>query len=82
MILTAEISKYPFKEDYIPPIQDYIDSLQACDGIKVQSGPTSTIICGEMDRVMAVLQKTMLESYNRYGKSVYVTKLIPGLEAL
>ena len=82
MKLTVEISKYPLKDDYIPPIKDYIESLTGIAGIKIESGPTSTIVCGEMDQVMSALQETMLISHEKYGKSVYIVKLIPGLEAL
>jgi hypothetical protein len=35
MQLSVEISKYPLADDYIPAIKDFIDRLQAIEGLSV-----------------------------------------------
>jgi uncharacterized protein YqgV (UPF0045/DUF77 family) len=82
MILTAEISLYPNNQDFIPPIDSFIARLNSYDGVKVQTFPTATILQGEYDLVMDILKAEMKPHRERHGMGIFVTKFIPGYEAL
>lgn len=78
MNLSVEISKYPLKDEYIPPIKDFIERLQEHSGIKVSSNTMSTQIFGEYDVVFDILQEEMRRSYDTYGRAIFVCKFIEG----
>lgn len=80
MILTVEISMYPFQEDYKTPIQSFIDKLNTWEDLQVTTTATATMVTGEYGKVMAMLNDMLLWSYQTHGKAVYVTKFIPGYE--
>ena len=82
MILTAEISLYPNNQDFIPPIDIFIARLNSYDGVKVQTFPTATIVQGEYDLVMDILKAEMKPHREQNGMGIFVTKFIPGYEAL
>jgi uncharacterized protein YqgV (UPF0045/DUF77 family) len=78
MKLTAEISLYPLKEEYIPIIRDFIDALNEHGDLDVVTNAMSTQISGDYDRVFAILRQELKTSYNTFGKQVLVCKMIPG----
>ena len=80
MNLTAEISMYPFNEDFKPLIRDFIARLNTCDELQVSTSPTSTIVHGEFNHVMETLTSLMAWSFETHGRAVFVTKFIPGHE--
>ncbi len=82
MLLSAEISMYPLVENYIPPIDAFIEKLNSYSGLKIETFPTSTVIMGEQKQVMEVLQDAMVWSHEKYGKAIFVTKFILDYEAL
>lgn len=82
MVISVEISMYPFREEYIPPIKAYIEKLNSYQGLSVKTFPTSTVIMGDYDLVMTVIKESIQWSYQQYGKAVFVTKIIPAYEAL
>lgn len=78
MKTTIEISKYPLSEEYIPKIQDFIDRIAAHEGIKTKVTATCTQITGDYDVVMNLLQKEIKTSFERYGKAIFVMKVLNG----
>ena len=80
MILTAEITMYPFHEDYIPPIQAIIEKLNSYPHLKVKTFPTATILVAEYEHVMHAISDAIRWSYEEYGKAVFIVKFIPDLE--
>lgn len=78
MDVTLEISKYPLNEDYITPIQNFIDRMNKHAGIKVKTNATSTHVAGEYDLVMSLLTKEIKTSYEKFGKSIFVVKVLLG----
>lgn len=82
MTVTIDISMYPNREDFIEPIDGFIERINRYDGLKVTTFPTSTVIQGEYERAMGAVQDTIASCHEAYGMAVYVTKVIPGYEAL
>lgn len=80
MYMTAEISMYPVREEYLPPIDAFIESLNSVDGLIVETTTTCTILRGEYELIMKLLNDAIAESYRRFGISVFVTKFIPGYD--
>ena len=78
MKTTVEISKYPLNADYEPPILDFINRLNASPNIEVKTNATSTHIVGDYDEVMNVLQKEIKASFEKYGKAIFVMKVLNG----
>lgn len=82
MLVSVDISLYPNQEDFIPPIKDFIAQLNQYDDIQVQTFPTATIIMGDFDRVMDILKVEMKAYREKHGMGIFVTKFLPGYEAL
>jgi len=76
MQLSVELSFYPLKDDYKESILSFIDMLKQEPSIEVISNRISTQVFGEYDDVMAVLNRMMRESFERYGAAVFVAKFI------
>lgn len=80
MMLTLEISMYPFNEDYRKPILGFIEKLNTYPDLRVQTTATATLVVGEHEHLMRVMTELLTWSHARFGKAVYVTKFIPGFE--
>ena len=76
MELSVEISKYPLSENYIPAIKDFIERLQATEGLSVVGNTMSTQVFGDYDLVMDTLKDEMRRSYEQFGKANFVCKFI------
>lgn len=76
MDIAVEISLYPLDADYIPPMQDFIDRLNAHQGLKVVTNHLSTQVFGNHDRIFEVLRQEMGASFAGGGKAIFVTKFI------
>ena len=81
MIVTIDISMYPNKEDFIPPIKGFIERINNYKDLKIVTYPTSTVIQGEYIHAMNAVQETIASCYKEYDMAVYVAKIIPGYEA-
>ena len=81
MEVTIDISMYPNRENFIPPIKGFIEKINAFDNLKITTFPTSTVIQGEFNHAMQAVQATIAACYEEYNMAVYVTKIIPGYEA-
>jgi len=82
VILSAELTFYPFQETYIPPIKTTIEHLNSFAGIKVQTFPTATVLMGDYDLVMDAIKDTIAWSYREFGRCVFIAKFIPDYNAL
>ena len=76
MELSVEISKYPLADDYIPAIRDFIQRLQAREGLSVVGNTMSTQVFGDYDIVMDALKDEIHRSYEQFGKAIFVCKFI------
>jgi hypothetical protein len=86
MDIGVEISLYPLTADYIPPIQNFIDRLNAHDGIRVITNSMSTQVFGPLGKVFEVLQRevggTFEDREHAAGKAVFVMKVLGPLASV
>ncbi|MGO9512215.1 MAG: hypothetical protein ACLP2F_01055 [Steroidobacteraceae bacterium] len=80
MRCAVEISMYPLIGDYRPPIQAFIDRLNAYPDLVVRTNTLSTQVWGALDRVMAILAEEM-ERAAAGPQLIFVMKVLPGLAA-
>lgn len=78
MKLVAELSMYPLNEQYIAPIQDFIDRLNSYEDLKVSTSATSTIVSGEYLPTMQLLAEEMQRSHKEVGQAIFVCKFLNG----
>ncbi|MDX1736133.1 MAG: YkoF family thiamine/hydroxymethylpyrimidine-binding protein [Halioglobus sp.] len=76
--MTAELTLYPFNENYIPPIKAFIEFLNNTAGLHVETHATCTIISGEDQLVFDTLRDGLRWCRSEHGKVVLVSKLLPG----
>ena len=76
MRVAVDISLYPLDQDFIPPIQDVIDRLNAHEALEVLTNPMSTQIRGEYDVVMAALNQEIRVSFEQMPKAVFAIKIL------
>lgn len=76
MDISVEISKYPLADDYLPPIKDFIEQLNAVDGLTVVTNTMSTQVFGEHDLVMNTLRDAMKLSWETHGKAAFACKFL------
>ena len=79
--MTAEISMYPLRDNFIPPIKAVIDKLNSFEDIQVKTFTTATTLVGDYEIVMDALKETLAWSYEQFGIAVFVAKLIPGYDS-
>ena len=82
MQVTIDISMYPNREEFIPPIDGFIEKINRFEYLKISTFPASTVVQGEYEHAMKALQDTISACYHKYNMAVYVAKIIPGYEAL
>ena len=75
MKTSVEISYYPIKEDYKPPINEFIGSLKEQEGITVDPTSMSTQVFGEYDDVMAAITKCIKDAFE-LPDSVFFLKIL------
>lgn len=76
--ISVDISLYPLKEDFIPPIDDFIASLKAYKSIEVRTGNMSTKIFGEYDVVMHALKEELYNTFCKEVNVVFNIKIVNG----
>jgi len=78
MQISVEISLYPLNGEYIPPIQDFIDRLNAQPGLAVVTNAMSTQVRGEYARVFEALTAEMRRTLEGPDRAVFVMKVLGG----
>ena len=79
MNITLDISYYPLQNDFIGPIDAFINDLQQ-KGINVETGKMSTSMVGDYDLIMGSLKDSMGEFMQQYP-SVFNIKLTNFVES-
>lgn len=78
MKLTAEISMYPFNENYLDPIKWFIGRVDSYPHIERVTNAMATQVCGDYLDVMTMLATEMQAAHEKWGKTVFVCKFIGG----
>jgi uncharacterized protein YqgV (UPF0045/DUF77 family) len=78
MQVAVDISLYPLNGDYVPPIKDFIERLNAHAGLTVATNAMSTQVRGEYGAVMAALQAEMQPTLAGPDRAVFVLKVLGG----
>ncbi|MGY6561942.1 MAG: YkoF family thiamine/hydroxymethylpyrimidine-binding protein [Luteibaculaceae bacterium] len=76
MQVTIEISLYPLKENFIKPIDSFIEALHTYPNVVVKTNVTSTHITGSLDTVFELLKTETKAVFNADFSSVFVFKMI------
>ena len=80
--VTIDVSMYPNKEDFIPPIKGFIKTINTYSNLKITTFPTSTVVQGEYHHAMNSVKETILVCQQEFDNAVYVMKVIPNYKAL
>jgi uncharacterized protein YqgV (UPF0045/DUF77 family) len=62
----------------VPPIKDFIERLNAHEGLAVATNAMSTQVAGEHQRVFAALEEETRRSIESGGRAVFVMKVLGG----
>jgi uncharacterized protein YqgV (UPF0045/DUF77 family) len=76
MEIAVELSLYPLNADYIPPIKDFIDRLNADQRLKVVTNSLATQVFGPYDLVLGLLTREMKATFENNDKAVFVMKVL------
>ena len=77
MVLTAELSLYPLRADYVDTILGFIHALKAEEGLIVHTNAMSTQIKGEHDTVVAAISAALKLSRELCPEQALVRKFLP-----
>ena len=77
----VEMSLYPLNADYIPPIQNFIDRLNAAGKFKIVTNSVSTQVFGPYEVVFAALTRELKVTFANNDKAVFVMKVLGPLTA-
>jgi uncharacterized protein YqgV (UPF0045/DUF77 family) len=75
MNVSVEISYYPLRGEFVPPIREFIHHLNQHDGLKARTNGMSTQVFGEYKTVMQALTAEIEKSFEN-PHSVFVMKVI------
>lgn len=76
MKVAVDISLYPLSDDWLDPIKDVIERLNACESLDVTTNPMSTQIRGEYGEVMRALTKEIGITFDRIPKAVFAIRIL------
>jgi uncharacterized protein YqgV (UPF0045/DUF77 family) len=82
MDIGVEISLYPLTRDFIPPIEDFIQRLNADKRFKVVTNSMSTQVFGRYEEVLEALSREMRPTFERDGKAIFVMKVLGPLASV
>ena len=76
MDIGVEISLYPLHQDFIPPIQGFIDRLNTDARLRIITNSMSTQVFGDYDAVMQALVRELRSTFEANDKAVFVMKVL------
>ena len=76
MRITAEISLYPLKQDFVTEIKGFITALRAEPGLEIVTNQMSTQLRGEFDAVTGAITRCMRDNMAGDGTRVFVVKYL------
>ncbi|HEX7417448.1 MAG TPA: YkoF family thiamine/hydroxymethylpyrimidine-binding protein [Steroidobacteraceae bacterium] len=82
MDIGVEISLYPLTRDFIPPIENFIQRLNADKRFKVITNSMSTQVFGRYEDVLEALVREMRPTFELDGKAIFVMKVLGPLASV
>ncbi len=79
MRTAVEISLYPLDANYVPPIKDFIERLNAYPDLDVVTNAMSTQVAGEHGVLFAALERETRRTFSADQRAVFVMKLLGGV---
>ena len=76
MKASVDISLYPLADEYIPIIKEFIDRVQQYPEVAVVRNDLATQLYGDYGQIMDLLKIEVRLSWEKYGKSIFVIKLL------
>jgi uncharacterized protein YqgV (UPF0045/DUF77 family) len=76
MEVAVELSLYPLRNEFIPPIAAFIERLNTHADLKVVTNSMSTQVFGEYQHVMKTLALEIGRSLESTPKAVFVMKVL------
>lgn len=76
MKVSVDISLYPLADEYIPAIKEFIERVQLYPEVAIVRNDLSTQLYGDYEQVMEILKVEVKLSWEKYGKSIFVIKLL------
>ena len=76
MKVAVDISLYPLDADFIPPISDVIERLNAYDKLEVWTNAMSTQVVGEFAEVWEAIGNEIGTTFEKVPKGVFVMKVL------
>jgi len=78
MHVAVEMSLYPLTDNFIPPILDFIERLNARPGLAVVTNSMSTQVSGEFNVVFDALRAEIAATLEGDHRAVFVMKVLGG----
>ena len=76
MKASVDISLYPLADEYIPAIKEFIERVQEYPEVAVVRNDLSTQLYGDYELIMDLLKVEVRLNWEKYGKSIFVIKLL------
>jgi uncharacterized protein YqgV (UPF0045/DUF77 family) len=76
MDIGVELSLYPLDREFIPPIQNFIDRLNADGRFRVVTNSLSTQVFGPYDQVFELITREIRTTFEQCDKAVFVMKVV------
>ena len=77
MRVSVDISLYPLDKDFVQPINDVIERLQAHDSIKIFINPMAAQLVGEYDDIIELPADCTVASYGIVSGSQLTAVVVP-----
>ena len=76
MRITAELSLYPLRDDYIPAVQSFVHSVQDTPDLEIRVNQMSTQLTGELADVCRAVETALRHSFENGGPQALVAKFL------
>lgn len=76
MRITAELSLYPLRDDYIPGVQSFIHVIQEMPDLQIRVNQMSTQLTGELADVCRAVETALQHSFENGGPQALVAKFL------
>jgi uncharacterized protein YqgV (UPF0045/DUF77 family) len=76
MQVAVDISLYPLADEFLEPIKEVIERLNAHGSLDVRTNPMSTQIRGDYADVMNALQQEIRTTFETVPKAVFAIRIL------